>query len=60
VLRHEQQIGYFLVDEIVTTLDVLFINIQPGSSSEKMLNLMRALNVLIGFQIMYRLEGPAS
>ena len=37
VLGHEKQVGYFLVDEIVVTLDVFFIYIQLGRGAKKTL-----------------------
>lgn len=52
VLSDEEQIRYFLVDQVVVTLDVFLVDIQAGSGSEKMLDLVRALNVLVWLQVM--------
>src|ERR1700737_87778 len=57
VLGDEKQIRYFLVDEVVVAFNVFLIDIQTGSGSKKMLDLVRPLNVLVGLEVMYRLEG---
>jgi hypothetical protein len=56
VLGDEKQIRYFLVDEVVVAFNVFLIDIQTGSGSKKMLDLVRPLNVLVGLEVMYRLE----
>jgi hypothetical protein len=56
VLRHEQQICYFLVDELVETLDVVLIDVYFGSGSEETLDLVSALDMLVGLEVVDWLE----
>src|ERR1700730_18524887 len=56
VLGYEEQIDCFLVDELVVTLDVLFIDVQAGSGSKKMLYLVRALKPFVWLKVMNWLE----
>ncbi len=44
----------------VLTLDVVFIDVQAGSSAKEMLYLLRAFNPLVWFQVMNWLVGSCS
>jgi hypothetical protein len=52
VLRCEEQVINFLVDEDVVTLDVVFIHIGGGSSAKEVLDLVGTFNSLVRLQVM--------
>jgi len=55
-LTYEQQIVHFLVDKVVVTFEVGFIDVQARGGPEKTLYLMGTLNMLVGIQVMNWLE----
>jgi len=56
VMGYEQQVCYFVVDELVVTLDVLFVDVQFSGGPEEMLDLVGALDTLVRFEVMHWLE----
>jgi hypothetical protein len=55
-LTYDQLIVHFLVDEVVVTFEVGFIDVQARRDPEKTLYLMGTLNMLVGIQVMNWLE----
>ena len=55
-LTYDQQIVHFLVDKVVITFEVSFIDVQARRDPEKTLYLMGTLNMLVGIQVMNWLE----
>src|SRR5258706_1256783 len=51
-LGHQEHVGYFLVDKVVVALDVLFIDVQARGRTKKVLNLVRALHMLVRLYVM--------
>jgi hypothetical protein len=55
-LTYEQQILHFLVDKVVVTFDVGFIDVQARGDPKKALYLVGTLNMLVRIQVVNWLE----
>jgi hypothetical protein len=60
VLRHEEQVVNFFVNEDVVTLDVVFIHVEAGSGAKEVLYLAGAFNSLVWLHVMNWLVGSCS